>query len=67
MESKNLSRRLGRLEQRLNPSKQEHILMIQSVDRQGRPVNLYRLTSAGLQKVTPDEDAAKPDTHEDGK
>ena len=63
MISKNLSRRLERLEERLLPTNEEPIVfVIVGVDADGQVVGRFRLTPTGLQRLTPDEDEPTPAT-----
>ena len=58
MTTRNLSRRLERLEARLTPAKEEPVvIVIHGVNANGRVVDRFRLTPTGLQRLQPDEDA----------
>jgi len=57
MTTKSLSRRLERLENRLMPAKEDPLaFVIVAVSADGQIGDRFRLTPAGLQRLTHDED-----------
>ena len=60
MTSKNLARRLERLENRLMPAKEEPIvILVEAVSSDGQIVGRFRLTHTGLQRLHSPAEAAR--------
>lgn len=68
MTSRNLARRLERLENRLMPAKEKPIVvLITAVSADGQTGDRFRFTSAGLQRLTPAADRGAPEETRNGR